>query len=471
MRRILAWDHKDQCCWIPKPEGFDATQAAGMEMLIHQWWAIANLRIRSAKVAGDSVQLHFYEPESHLESEHPWPAPWISAKTGNSAFYLTNAPQFLDAPGEWYLSRQTQKLYYIPRKGEQLATAEVIFPRLTTLLKMAGTPEQSVDHVQVEGIDFAYSTWLRPSEQGHVPLQAGMYLLEAYKLTRPGTPGKASLENQAWIGRPPGGVELRFTHQARVEDCRFEHMASTGLDLVRGTAGSLVRGNLFKDIGGTGIQIGIYSPENYETHLPYNPANPAELCRYDTISNNLVTDVTNEDWGCVGISAGVVHHILIDHNEVADVSYSGICVGWGWTKKISGLSENQILDNKVTHYAKRMYDVGGLYTLSAQPGTLIQGNYIDSIYKAPYPHDPQHWFYFYLDEGSSYITIKDNWCPALKVMKNSNGPGNSWEDNGPGVADSVKNQAGLTPAYQYLLKEKVRDTDWPVQPVPVILKK
>jgi len=467
MRRILSWDHKDQSCWIPRPKGFDVRQATEMEMIIHQWWAIANLRVSSARVAGDSVELHFRAPESRLQSEHPWPAPWLSEKTGNSAFFLANAPGFLDTAAEWYLDRATQKVYYMPRKGEDMATANVMLPYLTTLLKMAGSPEQPVNNFQLQGINFQFSTWLRPSRLGHVPLQAGMFLLEAYKLKQPGTPEKAGLENQAWIGRPPAAVELAFTRNAQVKDCAFRHLASSGLDLVIGTERSLIEGNLLKDIGGTGIQIGTYSPKDYETHLPYRPKNPHLVCRYDTIRNNLVTDVTNEDWGCVGISAGVVQSVVIAHNEVSDVSYSGICVGWGWTKKISALAENQILNNKVTHYAKRMYDVGGLYTLSAQPGTLIQGNCIDSIYKAPYPHDPEHWFYYYLDEGSSYITIKDNWSPALKVMKNANGPGNNWENDGPVVSDSIKNQAGLQPAYQYLLAEKVTDKNWPVQPVPL----
>lgn len=150
------------------------------------------------------------------------------------------------------------------------------------------------------------------------------------------------------------------------------------------------------------------------------------------------------------------------HNEVSDVSYSGICVGWGWTKETNALSGNTIIANKVTHYAKRMYDVGGIYTLSAQPGTIIENNYIDSIYKAPYPHDPHHWFYFYLDEGSSYMTIKNNWSPSVKIMKNTNGPGNKWINNGPQVADAIRTDAGLETGYRYLLKEKITDRHWPI---------
>ena len=107
------------------------------------------------------------------------------------------------------------------------------------------------------------------------------------------------------------------------------------------------------------------------------------------------------------------------------------------------MKNNRILYNHVHHYAKHMFDVGGIYTLSAQPGTLIAENYIDSIYHPGYAHDPNHWFYFYFDEGSSYITIRDNWCPEEKFMRNSNGPGNTWENNGPMVKDSIKKAAGI----------------------------
>ena len=462
MTRILSWDHAEQTCWIPKPVTGDVSIVNGMEMFIHQWWAIALLRIKSADVQGDSVKLSFYQPESKIQSEHPWPAPWMSAKTGNSAFYLTNAIQFLDEPGEWYMDLQRRKIYYWPRLGENLSTAEVIAPNLETLVRIEGTADNMVSNFFFNGISFRHTGWLRPSQSGHVPLQAGMYLLDAYKLKIAGTADKKGLENQAWIGRPPAAVEVSWAHNTGFSNCRFEQLASTGLDYKKGTYDDQVQGNLFKDIGGTAIQVGTYSDEAFETHLPYNPVDEREVCTNTQIINNLITNVTNEDWGCVGISAGYVKGINIEYNEVCDVSYSGICVGWGWTKTINAMRNNRIFANKVTHYAKHMYDVGGLYTLSAQPGTLISDNYIDSIYKAPYAHDPNHWFYFYLDEGSAYINIKNNWCPADKVMRNSNGPGNTWENNGPQVSDSIKKAAGVQPAYQYLLKEKYITGNWPI---------
>src|SRR5690606_5056981 len=138
-------------------------------------------------------------------------------ETGNSAFYLTNAIQFLDSPGEWYLDQLKQKIYYWPRDGENMNRAETIVPALETLLRIEGTTDAPVSHVQIKGICFQHTGWLRPSLQGHVPHQAGQYMLDAYKLKIPGTPDKKGLENQAWVGRPAAAVEAAFTRYTTFE--------------------------------------------------------------------------------------------------------------------------------------------------------------------------------------------------------------------------------------------------------------
>jgi hypothetical protein len=463
MNRILSWDHTTGECWIPTPKTPDLVHATSLEMFIHQWWAIAVLRVKKIEVHGDSSKLSFYQPESKVQNEHPWPAPWISTKTGNSAFYLTNAIQLLDEPGEWHLDVAHSKLYYYPKPGENITTATVVAPTIETLVEVSGTIDRPVSNIIFKGISFEHTSWLRPSLKGHVPLQAGMFLLDAYKLKQPGTPEKKGLENQAWIGRQPAAVLVKYGDDISFIGCRFEHLAATGLDIYKGTHNDAVTGCLFYDIGGTGIQAGVYSDEAIETHLPYNPTDERELCDHLNISNNLVTNVSNEDWGCVGISAGYVRNININHNEVNDVSYSGICVGWGWTKVVNAMRNNSVSGNKVHHYAKHMYDAGGIYTLSTQPGTMIEVNVVDSIYKAPYAHDPEHWFYYYLDEGSSYMTVRNNRCPKDKTLRNANGPGVTWENNGPDVADSIKASAGLQAPYRYLLQlVPVTKNKWPV---------
>nr|WP_315155466.1 right-handed parallel beta-helix repeat-containing protein [uncultured Flavobacterium sp.] len=467
MDRILSWDAATETCWIPfkdKSVKFEP----GMEMFIVQWWAIANLRIKNIEIKKDSARLSFEQPESKIQSEHPWPAPWISKNNGNSAFYLNNGISMLNEPGEWFLDRKKAKIYYIPRADEDLTSAKVTVPVLENLVKVEGTLDTPVHHFNFKGISFQYSNWLRPSQQGHVPLQAGMYLLDAYKLKTPGTPNQASLENQGWVGRPRAAVEVNYANNTLFEGCTFEHLSSTGLDLHKGTNHNIVKGNLFKDIGGNGINLGVFSEESFEAHLPYTVKDERIVCSDELISDNLITNVANEDWGCLGIAAGFIKNLTIEHNEISDVAYSGISMGWGWTHTDNVMRNNKIQRNKIHHYAKHLHDVAGIYTLSSQPDSRIEENYIDKVYNSPYAHDPFLWLYLYTDEGSQGFTIKNNWIPIQKILKNNNGPkGNSWQDNYAFVDSKIKDNAGIRASYSNVLaKEVVVDEAWGLQEMP-----
>ena len=396
------------------------------EMVLHEMWCVANLRIRSIEVQGDSAAVRFHQPESRIQFEHPWPRPMVTTTGHNSAFYLTNARELLDQPGEWYYDRKVGKLYYYPLKGEVIR--EAIVPAIETLVNVEGTLDRPVSHIRFSDIGFQHTTWMRPSQKGHVPLQAGMYLTDAYTLTpkmvRPD--GNHLLDNQGWLGRPASAVRLSAAQHIDFEDCRFEHLGSTGLDYEWGTYGGTVRNCLFRDIAGNGIVAGSFSPAAHETHFPYDPSDRREVCTHLTITNNLITDVSNEDWGTLGICAGYVSDIDINHNEISEVSYSGISLGWGWTQTVNCMRNNRVHANLIHHYAKHMYDVAGIYTLGAQPKTFITENCVHSIYHPSYVHDPNHWFYLYTDEGSSFITIRNNWTEGDKFLQNANGPGNTW---------------------------------------------
>ena len=453
--RILSVDKEQEEIWIPLPDN-PLPDPSHLEFIIHQWWAIANLRIKSMDIMGDKARLRFHQPESRLEFEHPWPAPFIDTSNeynGNSAFYLANAIEFLDRPGEWFRDPVAGKIYYYPRENEDMRSAEVLVPVREQLLQIEGNREYPVRYITLKGLEFKYTSWIRPSERGHVPLQEGMYLLDAYKLDIPGTPDKSSLENQAWTGRQPAAVTLRHASHISIEECSFMHMAATGLDLVAGTRYNRIEGCVFRDIGGTAIQGGFFGNRAHEAHIPYNPDDHREICHDENITNNYITDCTNEDWGCAGISVGYARDINIEHNELSYLNYSGICVGWGWTGTISCLKNNRVHANHIHHFARQMYDVGGIYTLSAQPGTEISNNCIHDLEKAPYAHLPEHYQYIYLDEGSSYISITDNWTEQDRFFSNTPGPGNKWINNGPDVSDAIRQAAGLQPEYRYLLNK------------------
>ena len=447
MWRIRSMDKKGETLYVPAAAVSKILRERHAEMVLHEMWCVANLRIKDISVMGDSAAVTFHNPESHIHFMHPWPSPMVTTDGHNSAFYLTNAKPLLDQPGEWYLDTKEERLYYMPRHDENMRTAEVEVPALETLLKVEGTPDRPVTDVTLSGITFRHATWLRPSIMGHAPLQAGMYMIEAYKIrpqiSRPN--GDHKLDNQGWVGRPAAAVSVNGATDVVFEHCTFEHCASTGLDYHTFISGGAIRHCSFSDIGGTGILAGTFGSEAQEAHLPYRVSDMREICTGLTISDNRIDDAANEDWGCIGIAAGFVRGILIEHNEISNVSYTGISMGWGWNQQTCVMENNIVRGNLIHHYARHMYDTAGIYTLGSQPHTFIEENVVSDIYTPGYVHDPNHWFYLYTDEGSSYITVRNNWTPSEKYLKNSNGPGNTWENNGPTVAGSIKDKAGIRP--------------------------
>lgn len=442
MWRIRSVDKAKETIYVPAKavSAINHSQLSALEMVLHEMWCIANLRVKNIEIQGDSAAITFHHPESHIHFMHPWPSPMVTADgKHNSAFYLTGDKRLLDEPGEWYLDQRGQKLYYMPREDEDMLTADVEAPALETLMRVEGTPDEPVCGVSIEGVSFQYATWLRPSLMGHAPLQAGMYMIEAFKIRpqirRPN--GDHGLDNQGWVGRPAAAVELNCANDIVFDNCSFEHCASTGLDYHQFISGGKVSGCIFRDLGGTGILAGSFGPEGHEAHLPYHPSDEREICRNLTIEKNVITDVTNEDWGCVGIGAGFVRDIKILSNEISEVSYTGISLGWGWNRQPCAMANNLVKGNLIHHYAKHMFDTAGIYTLGAQPGTVIEENVVRDIYHPGYVHDPEHWFYLYTDEGSSGITLRNNWTPEEKYLQNSCGPGNVWENNGPNATLNI----------------------------------
>ena len=451
MYRIRANDKKRQTLWVPKEAVAPLLQGGKLradsryaELVLHEMWCVANLRIKDITVQGDSAGIRFHQPEAKVQFEHPWPSPMTPDTQHPSPFYLTNAKVLLNEPGEWYHDIREHKLYYMPREDEGAQPKEAVVPVVETLVECIGTAERPVRNIYIKGVTFSHTTWMRPSMQGHVPLQAGMYLTEAYKL-RPqiDRPNNHKLDNQGWLGRADAAVEISWGENIRFEGCTFRHLGGSGLDYITGCKGGSVSGCTFSDIAMNGYVCGSFSPAGLETHLPYQPTDFREVCTSQTVEQSEFEDVTNEDWGCVAICAGYVSGITIEHNTIHNVSYTGISLGWGWNRDLVCMKDNRVHANLIYDYARHMYDCAGIYTLGNQPGTMITENVVRDIAKPSYVHDPNHWFYLYTDEGSSNITIRDNWTPEEKYLQNANGPGNVWENNGPQVDERIKQQAGI----------------------------
>lgn len=420
MERMKAFNTDDESITIPTPKT-DLSRARQLEMTVHQRWAIAILRVKEMKNLGNGLtKVWFHQPESQIEFAHPWPQPVIDGDRGSSSFCLTNAAELLDEPGEWFQDYPSGRIYYYPEDGKDPNRMDITVPLLETLINISGTRERHVSNIRFENIAFEHSAWRRPLHEGHVTLQGGFRFIDGYKLTEPGLPHKAELENQAWIARPEAAITAQFADSIGFSSCTFSHIGATAVDLAYAVSSSDISSCVFTDIGGTAIMAGWFGEQGFETHIPYKPAIDCDMCNRLTIERNTITDAANEDWGCGAVSAGYVRDTDISGNTISHVNYSGICVGWGWTAHESGMRNNRITDNSISDYARQLYDVGGIYVMSNQPGSVISGNTISMPYPAPYATNDRA-FCIYFDEATDGYTVSNNKMPEESYGYNKPG--------------------------------------------------
>ncbi|WP_433438192.1 right-handed parallel beta-helix repeat-containing protein [Nonomuraea sp. CA-141351] len=367
---------------------------------------------------------------------------------------LENSYAFLQE-GQWYLDPSAGKLYYRAAAGEDPNSASFVLPHLESLVQIAGSYANPVHDLTFSGIRFSHSTWLSPgSSIGYADQQNGAFLPKAY-------PQPADYLNSCQSGcrlfegarngwhQLPAAVQVAAATRVTFSDNTFAHLGQVGLGIGLdanangagiglGVTEATVHHNLFTDLGGAGVVAGGVLPD------AHHPSDPAMTVRDITIDNNLVTDVAKDYKEMSGILTTYVDHAVIEHNEVSNLAYDGIDTGWGWGANDAGGSQdyrnrglyefqpvytspttlkNTVVTGNLIHGVKKVFhDGGSLYNLSANPGAVFSGNYI---------YDTQHTVGLYLDEGSRYVTMKNNVVQdcGVWVFTNSYGTINNTSDN------------------------------------------
>lgn len=331
--------------------------------------------------------------------------------------WIENALELLDEPGEFYLDRSLGRLYYMPRPGEDMATAEVVAPVLETLVEGQGTLDAPLEHVRFQGLTFAHTTWLGPEDpnEGYADVQAG------FRIVGDNT-GKTFRDTQ-WGGewgrgweKTPSAVSFRAAHDVVFERNTFTRLGSGGLNLEFGSQRNRVVGNAFRDVAGTGVTLGDIKIEDH------HPQDARSVIKDNRITNNFITRIGQEFFGSVGIWSGYTQDTLIAHNELTDLPYTAISSGWGWGLFDPGgnrwfaaysqgytqystpttLRNVRIANNLIHDIENVNEDGGGIYTLSAHPGSSITGNVVRDV------GGPRYRMGLYLDDGSRYLKIRHN---------------------------------------------------------------
>jgi hypothetical protein len=306
-------------------------------------------------------------------------------------YYIENALEVLDEPGEWYLDPVAGRVFYMPRPSEELKTLSAIAPLLPTVVRLEGgaTNGPRVRGVTFSGIAFSHTEWCFPS---------GFQTNQSKPTVSPEPTAEVGGFAQAAIG-VPGAVWGEGVQNCVFFDCEFSHLGDYGLELTSACCSNRILSCDFFDLGAGGVKLG-------ETRV----REPEQQTRGNKILHCDIHDGGKLFASGEGIWVGHSPDNVIAHNEIHDFYYTGISLGWSWGYGPSLATNNVVEFNHVHHIGKKsdgdgpiLSDMGGIYTLGLQPGTRIVNNLWHDIAALRYGG-----WGIYLDEGSSGITVASN---------------------------------------------------------------
>jgi len=340
---------------------------------LQPWPSIADVELRLYfSWNTGTFPLESVDPETRI-AELGGPAAWQLPKPGMSVcpYLVQNHPGACDAPGEWQLDRSTGVLRIVPFAGEDLGDSEVIAPVAERLVVVQGEPGAGryVEHVRFEGLSFQHAAWRLPPEGFSTPQAANL------------------------LG---AAIELHAARHCTISRCEVAHVGRYGIWLGMDCSHNTVERCHVHDLGGGGIRLGTTDrPSPFE-----------RLAHHNRVDNCFIHDGGHIHPGATGIFMGYGRSNTISHNEISDLRYTGISLGWTWGIYRSGTRENTVEHNHVHHVMRVLEDGGGIYSLGLTPGSVIRNNLVHDI-GAP-PDAVGHGIY--LDGGSSGVLCENNIC-------------------------------------------------------------
>ena len=289
-----------------------------------------------------------------------------------SPFYLENAMEFLDSEGEFYYDKSGGYIYYYPYKEENMSTADVYIGETEQLIKVNGANvDEKIENFVLENLEFRYGAMNYVSESGIVNTQAEIF---------------------GGSNHIPFQLEFNNAKGIEIRNCRFACLGSGAVSMTDGVEKVLIEQNTFRDLSGGGVIIGTPKHQEIDSKL---------ICCDVLVKNNVFRRIGDEYRTSIPVSSYYEKNIKIISNDIKDVPYSGLSVGWGWGRLItSDWGVSKISHNRIENVMLTLNDGAQIYTLGPMRNSSIDNNYLlNSEYVLSG---------VYTDSGSAYINIYNN---------------------------------------------------------------